>query len=258
MAQGAHCGVGRQQVRHLHRQHPGGQRGAHAGGRILQHQALRRGHAQPLRGQQIDIRRGLGRGHVAAGADRVEAVEQAGAAQFAQRQRTPGGGGDRARQRLTVEPVEQRDDARPVRHAGVHHLLVQAVGMREQRLGGLPAQARGEDRAAGLLAGADQFQPLRWRNLVAGRRRGAGHAVADRAFAVEHQPVHVEHHRRRREGQRRRLAHAVCPNSCARSASSSGRHWPGARPPRSRPPTRVRCRAWTWLPTAANMRRTWW
>ena len=46
--------------------------------------------------------------------------------------------------------------------------------------------------------------------------------------------------------------------SCVRSDSSSIRHSPSGRSPSDRPPTWLRCRAATWLPTAANMRRTWW
>ena len=46
--------------------------------------------------------------------------------------------------------------------------------------------------------------------------------------------------------------------SCVRSDSSSIRHSPSGRSPSDRPPTWLRCRASTWLPTAANMRRTWW
>ncbi len=42
------------------------------------------------------------------------------------------------------------------------------------------------------------------------------------------------------------------------SFASRVRHVPGARSPSARPPTASRCSATTWLPAAANMRRTWW
>ena len=48
------------------------------------------------------------------------------------------------------------------------------------------------------------------------------------------------------------------PNSRASASWSSCAHSPGASPPRSNPPIALRCSACTWLPTAANMRRTWW
>ena len=49
------------------------------------------------------------------------------------------------------------------------------------------------------------------------------------------------------------------PKIAATSSVPSTRWSPGARSAgSSSPPTRSRCRAVTWLPAAANMRRTWW
>ena len=47
------------------------------------------------------------------------------------------------------------------------------------------------------------------------------------------------------------------PNKAARSLGPNRRQAPGARSPSPRPPIETRCSDSTWLPTAANIRRTW-
>ena len=60
-----------------------------------------------------------------------------------------------------------------------------------------------------------------------------------------------QHHRRPAQ------AIACGSNSVARSASSSARHSPVGRSPSASPPTDTRCSVSTWLPSAANILRTW-
>ena len=246
------------QVGHLHRQHPGRQRGTHPGRRILQHQAARGRDAEPRRRQQVDVRRGLGRGHLGARADRVEIRQQSGRGQLPQRQRPPGRGRHRARDAARQQPVEQVHEPGTMLDAGIRDHVVHRLGARQQLRGGVVADPLGQQSPAQLVAAADHPQPQAVRQVVAECARRARHAVADGTLAVEHQAVHVEHHRLGPERQRRDAHGGVLPNRTSRSAADRERHWPSARSPMARPPMRSRCSACTWWPIAANIRRTWW
>ena len=59
-------------------------------------------------------------------------------------------------------------------------------------------------------------------------------------------------------GWRKLLADRLGREQRTRSASPARSHPPSGRSPSVRPPTALRCSACTWLPTAANIRRTWW
>ncbi len=114
MAERTHGGIGFEQVRNLDRRHAGRQCRAHADGRVFQHQAERRVHGQRARGQQIDIRRRLWMDDIAGRAHRVEAPQQIGRFQLAQRQRALGRSGHRTRHALRGQILQQCDDAGPV------------------------------------------------------------------------------------------------------------------------------------------------
>lgn len=91
-------------------------------------------------------------------------------------------------------------------------------------------------------------------------------------FASEGTVLIAKHHRQQMRGDRLesfvRSPHVTIracdttqppfPNTRCRSAASSRRHSPSVSPSSANPPTALRCSATTWLPTAPNIRRTWW
>ena len=88
---------GPDEVGHHHRLHAGGMGGAHAGMRILDREAGAGFDPEQVRGPQIGLGMRLGIGHVVAGDDGGEALEQAGAAEMAEGMGRARGGGDRRR-----------------------------------------------------------------------------------------------------------------------------------------------------------------
>ena len=93
--------------------------GGEADVRILEGDAAFGRHAQPARRLEIDVGMRLGVLDVVARRHRGEAVEQAGAAEMVFGRAACGGGGDGERQAAAGEEIEQLDDARLQRDAGL-------------------------------------------------------------------------------------------------------------------------------------------
>ncbi len=197
-------------------------------------------------------------GDVAAGRHVFEITQQPGTFELAQRQRAPRGRRHRTRHAMRDQRVEQVDDAGTVRHTGRHQALVARVRILQQSIDRVGPDLLGDALAGERVAGADQREQERLGQHIPGLGASLRQAAQQRALAVQHQPVHVEDHRLRRRRQFHQQGHGRSPNRTCRSSADSTRHCPSARSSSASPPIRLRCRASTWLPTAANMRRTWW
>ena len=261
MPEGAHLGVRNQQIGYLHHRHAGRERGTYARRRVLEHQALRRRHAEACGSEEVDIRGGLGMGHVAAGAYDVEAPEQARPL------------------RACAAPVASASRSRP--HAASRACAPVPAG----RQGPADAARRFGDRDVARMPGG----PTRFGRVIADQCAAHGIAAADQtepAVGIEVEPVHRRRvaaqssnqaikqsrmarserapaHPCRRSPAPGRIASGitqptVAPISTSMSSPDRMRHAPSGRSPSASPPTRLRCSATTWLPVAANIRRTWW
>ena len=101
----------------------GGMGGGEADVGILEGDAALRRDAQPPRRLEIEVGRGLGVVDVVARRERLEAVEQAGAAEMVLGGCAARRGGDRERQAARFQEIQQLDHARLHRNALVEQSL---------------------------------------------------------------------------------------------------------------------------------------
>ena len=221
--------VGRRyQVRHHDRHHAGGGSRSHAVVRILQRQAKRRRHAQPLGRLEEGIGRGLAAGIVAVRHHAVEAVRQPMRNQMAADRGMRGRRGDGPRQPQLVQQVEQLGRAGLQRQAGRgEHPEVPPPGGDQGLERIVRAIVLQQETVVHLAGPADQLEEhvaAHGASDLGGRRQDR---LAVKRFGVEQQAVHVEDDRCRLPGKSHRR-----PTDARRSARAPARRSPRRSAPR--------------------------
>ena len=176
------------------RRHAGGERGADAGLRVLQHEAVPRGFAQPLRCREEDVGLGLAARDFVAAHQRDEAGQERGARELGLRAVAARGRGHGLGDALPVEPVQEFEQARLEGDAfALDDRVVRRVP-RAHQVGGrvVVAVVIRDDRLAVAEVAADHRLRERQVELDAECPGRVDPRLRRQPLGVEHQAVHVE------------------------------------------------------------------